>query len=161
MNSDTNSDRRPRQLRILGRQVTLDWQSLQKPVAIGSAAVAALLIILLVGRTSDPAEALSPTNHQISVGKTLYEEIIARHPKLAGESRFDYSRGRAGGVNRIVLPESEWQELTQAQHISLALYLDSLGKVWEIRVGPVTEDGQRFANTHAVITSERWHKKTK
>ena len=161
MNSDTNSDGSPRQLRILGRQVTLDWQGLQKPVAIGGVAVVALLIVLLAGRTDDPSEVLSPTPAQAAVGKVLYEEIIARHPKLGSEQRFDYARGGVGGVNRMVLPKSEWEELSQAQWVSLAQYLDSLSKGWEIRVGPVSEDGQRIVDTRAVITSERWHQKTK
>ena len=91
-------------------------------------------------------------------GEILYQGIMAVYPDLV-RNDFHFGTGDPKDVelNVMQLPRVEWDSFDQTEQISLAQYLDSMDRQWEIQVGEVSPDGTKILSGKSVITSAQWH----
>ena len=136
-----------------------------KAVAIAGSSLAVVISVLLFampgglpdtgGDRAEPQEALALS------GKDLYSALSADMPAVAEQSRVSEPPERGSRTNRVVLPETSWEDLSDDQRISLGSWLNSLGGDWEIRVGTLADDGSRVRAARPTITSAVWNQQLK
>ena len=99
---------------------------------------------------------------RVADGENLYQGFMAAYPDLVQK---DFHAGTDDPedveLNVMQLPRVEWDSIDQTQQISLAQYLDSMGREWQIQVGQVSPDGTNILSGRSVITSAEWHQTLK
>lgn len=128
------------------------WCTRRRVLAGGTAAVVALVALLMVGVTT------SPEQRSAATGADLFDEIMAQYPDLRASSQIAAGADRGAAANELMLPTEVWEQLPVEQRNSLGSWLNELGGDWVIRVGAVAEDGKRIRGAQAVITSREWNR---
>ncbi len=99
---------------------------------------------------------------RVADGETLYQTIGVLYPELVQNDFHTGTDDQDGvGPNVLQVPQSKWDDLDQAQQISLAQYLDAMGREWKIQVGEISSDGTKILSGRSVITSTEWHETLK
>ena len=99
---------------------------------------------------------------RVADGESLYRTIGALYPDLVQNELHTGTDDQDGlGPNVLQVPRSQWDDLDRDQQVSLAQYLDSLEREWQIQVGEISPDGTNILSGRSVITSAEWHQTLK
>ncbi len=144
------------------RKTSERWRKSEDPrkkMVVPGIQIAVLLALVLGAVTSAPGR--EDYSEQALSGQELFDSLMEEHPELRRNSQIASGTEHIAPGNQMVLPMEMWKELDTDQRNSLALWLDSKGTEWEIRVGKLSADGWQITSQEAVITSSQWHQQLK
>ncbi len=131
-------------------------------IICGSVATAGLIAFMAGVGQGDGFTNPTVDAPRVADGENLYHGIGVLYPDLVQSDFHTATDDQEGvGPNVLQLPRSKWDDLDQNQQISLAQYLDSMGREWEIQVGQLSPDGTKLLSGRSVITSAEWHQTLK
>ena len=131
-------------------------------IICSSAAVAGLIAFMAGVGQGDGFSNPTVEEPRVAEGENLYHGIGILYPGLPHNDFHTAADDQEGAAPNVMqMPQSAWDDLDQAQQISLAQYLDSMGREWQIRVGKISPDGTKILSGHSVITSAEWHQTLK